>query len=75
VEVRTGDEPVVIETVEGTVRTRRGKAEHPNAVISGKPGPILGLLSGRIDLAEARRRGLVFQGDQKVLSRLVTPIG
>jgi DNA-binding HxlR family transcriptional regulator len=75
IEVRTGDEPVVIETVEGKVRTRRGKAEHPNAVIRGKPGPILGLLSGRLDLAAARRRGLVFSGDHKVLGRLVTPIG
>lgn len=75
IEVRTGDEPVVIETVGGMVRTRRGSVDHPDAVISGKPGPILGLLSGRLDLAAARQRGLHFSGNQKVLERLVTSIG
>lgn len=75
IEVRTGDEPVVIETVDGTVRTRRGTADHPDAVIGGQPGPILGLLSGRLALAEAKHRGLHFSGNQKVLKRLVTPIG
>ena len=71
--VRTGDEPVVIETVDGKVRTRRGVVERPDAVISGKPAAILGLLSGKLSLAEATRRGLEFSGDRKVLTRLVTP--
>jgi len=71
IEVRTGDEPMVIETVEGLVHTRRGKADRPDAILEGRPGLILGLLAGRFDLAEARRRGLTFKGVQKALTRVI----
>jgi DNA-binding HxlR family transcriptional regulator len=71
IEVRTGDEPLVIETVDGSVRTRRGTVDKPDATLEGRPGLILGLLAGRMDLAEARRRGLGFKGSQKVLGRLI----
>lgn len=71
VEVRTGDEPMVIETIDGKVRTRRGAVEHPDAVLTARPGVILGLLSGRLDIAEARRRGLEVSGNEKVLRRLI----
>lgn len=71
IEVRTGDEPMVIETVEGSVRTRRGTAEKPDAILEGRPGLILGLLAGRFDLAEARRRGLTFKGIQEALTRVI----
>lgn len=71
IEIRTGDEPMVAETAEGRVRTRRGTVEHPDAVLSARPGLILGLLSGRFDLQEARKRGLEFKGNQKALQRVV----
>src|SRR5690242_16591305 len=71
IEVRTGDEPMVIETSEGKVRTRRGTVENPDTVLEGKPGPILGLLSGKLDMAEAKQRGLVVRGSQKALRRVV----
>lgn len=71
IEVRTGDEPMTIETVDGGVRTRRGVVEKPDAVLEGRPGLILGLLAGRFDLAEARKRGLRFKGSQKVLTRVM----
>jgi len=71
IEVRTGDEPMVIETVEGKVRTRRGTVESPDAVLEGRPGPILGLLSGKLDMAEAKQRGLVVRGSQKALRRVI----
>jgi len=65
------DEPVVVETVDGAVRSRpSAPGETPDAVLSGSPHAILGLLSGQIDLAEARRRGLRAEGDVSVLSRL-----
>jgi DNA-binding HxlR family transcriptional regulator len=70
IEIRTGDEPMVVDTVEGKVRTRRGTAEHADAVLTGRPGLILGLLSGRFDLLEARKRGLDFKGSQKALRRV-----
>lgn len=71
IEVQTGDEPMVIETIEGKVRTRRGAVERPDAVLSGRPGLILGLLSGRLDLAEARNRGLELTGSERALHRVV----
>jgi len=71
IEVRTGDEPMVIETVDGTVRTRRGTVAKPDAVLEGRPGLILGLLAGRLDLPEARKRGLAFKGNQKALARVI----
>ncbi|HET9781511.1 MAG TPA: helix-turn-helix domain-containing protein [Candidatus Dormibacteraeota bacterium] len=70
VEVRTGDEPMVVETVEGKVRTRRGEVKSPDAVLTGRPGLILGLLSGRFDLAEAKSRGLELSGSEKAVARI-----
>ena len=71
IEIRTGDEPMVVETVEGKVRTRRGTTEKPDAVLAGRHGLILGLLSGRLDMAEAKKRGLEFHGSRKALQRIV----
>lgn len=71
IEIRTGDEPMVIETTDGNVRTRRGAVEKPDATLEGRPGLILGLLAGRFDLAEARKRGLEFKGSQKALHRVI----
>jgi len=75
VELRAGDgdgaDPVVVETVEGAVRARpAGAGEQPDAVLSGSPHAILGLLSGQIDVAEARRRGVRIDGEERVLARL-----
>ena len=47
IEVRTGDEPMVIETVDGRVVSRRGTGERPDAVLTGRPGLILGLFARR----------------------------
>jgi len=70
IQVRTGDEPVVIETSPEGVRARAGEAADPDATIAGPPGPILGLLTGRLSLAQARRNGLTFRGDDSVLDRV-----
>lgn len=71
IEVRTGDEPLVIETVDGKVRSRRGSAEKPDVVLEGRAGLVLGLFAGRLDLAEARRRGLSVKGNRKALARVI----
>lgn len=68
-EVRAGDEPLVIETVDGTVRTRVGSASSPDAVLTGPPELVVGVLTGRIDVADASA-GLKYEGDPKVLRRL-----
>ncbi len=68
-EVRAGDEPLVIEAVDGTVRTRVGSASSPDAVLTGPPELVVGVLIGRVDLADAPA-GLKYEGDPKVLRRL-----
>jgi DNA-binding HxlR family transcriptional regulator len=66
-----GDDPVIVETADGAVRTRPpAVGEDPDAVLSGPPHAILALLSGHIDLAEAKRRGLRIEGEERVLARL-----
>jgi DNA-binding HxlR family transcriptional regulator len=74
IELRTGEgaeDPVVVETVDGTVRARpAGQDESPDLLLSGSPHAILGLLSGQIDVTEARRRGLRVEGEESVLGRL-----
>ncbi len=71
VELQTGDQPVVVEAAGGEIRTHRGPVGRADLVISGHPTPILGVLAGRITLAEARRRGVHTRGDTKVLRRLL----
>jgi DNA-binding HxlR family transcriptional regulator len=70
VEVRTGDQPMVIETVEGAVRVHPGTAENPDAILSGPPPVIMDVLMRNLDLATARRRGVNFEGDPEALRRL-----
>jgi DNA-binding HxlR family transcriptional regulator len=70
IEVRSGDQPMTIETAGGAVRTRPGAAERPDAVLSGPPELVVAVLTGRLDLAEARARGLQYKGDPKTLRRV-----
>jgi hypothetical protein len=70
VEVRTGDQPVVIETLDGAVRVRPGTAAHPDAVLSGPPPLIMDVLIRDLDLSTARERGLDFEGDPEALRRV-----
>jgi len=70
IELRAGDEPMLLETAAGAVRVGRVKGERPDAVLTGPPDVIISLLAGRIDLATARRRRLRFEGDPSVLKRL-----
>jgi DNA-binding HxlR family transcriptional regulator len=69
-ELRTGEAPLLVEAGGGELHARPGPGTDPDAVLSGEPFPILALLSGRIDLAEARRRGVRLEGDERVLTRL-----
>jgi DNA-binding HxlR family transcriptional regulator len=69
-ELRAGDEPVTVETIDGGVRARPGPAASTHAVLTGAPELILGVLMGRIDLARARSAGLKYEGDPATLRRL-----
>ena len=70
IELRMGDDPMVIETVDGAIQARRGSAQPPDAVLTGSPRLTIGVLSGRLDLEDARRQGLALEGNPAVLSRV-----
>jgi DNA-binding HxlR family transcriptional regulator len=76
IELRTDGRPAVIEVSGGDVRTRLAGAgqpgvTRPDLVLSGPPRLILGLLSARITLDQARDRGLEVTGDTAVLARVL----
>lgn len=68
-ELRTGDQPIAVETDGGRVRARAGPAENPDATLTGPPQPIMGLLIGLLQLADAKARGVSFEGDAAILDR------
>jgi DNA-binding HxlR family transcriptional regulator len=70
IEVRTGDEPILIQAADGEVRARPGRASDPDATIIGPPPVVIDLISGELDLASARARGLKFTGDREALLRV-----
>jgi len=70
VELRTGDQPVVVETDDGAIRVHAGSAEHPDAVVTGDPEAVIGLLRGQFDLRAAKRQGVRVEGDTEALARV-----
>ncbi len=70
IEVRTGEEPIVIETADGGARIRPGAVEHPDAVLAGSPQLVLGVLGGALGLDAAESRGLRYEGDPETLWRV-----
>lgn len=70
VEIRTGDEVVTLESVDGVVSLRPGPAPAPDIVVSGRPDAIIGMLAGRVDVATAKQLGVSVVGDVRPLRRL-----
>lgn len=70
IEVRTGDQPAVIEVGGGEITTRLGTVPHPDLVLEGDGPAVLGVLSGMLSLADARHRGLRTEGAEDVLRRI-----
>jgi DNA-binding HxlR family transcriptional regulator len=78
IELGTGDRPIVLETRDGEIRSRLGPADAPDATLTGPPTPILGLLLGLHELADAEGQGVTYHGDPALLDRIdahVLPIG
>jgi DNA-binding HxlR family transcriptional regulator len=71
IEFRTGEDAVTVEIREGTVHTHPGAAENPDLILTGTPQLLVGVLTGRFNVATARARGLQTRGNAKILSRLV----
>jgi DNA-binding HxlR family transcriptional regulator len=77
IELQTGDQPLTIETRDGTIATRLGAATSPDVTLAGPPKQTMGLLLGLIELADATASGVSYQGDPAILDRLtahITPI-
>ena len=70
IQLLTGDQPILVETGDGTIHTRLGRAEDADATLTGQPRPILGLLLGLVELPDAQARGVEFQGDPTALDRI-----
>ena len=70
IEVRTGGQPAGIEVGGGEIRTRLGSVPSPDLVLEGDAPAILGLLTGLLTLADARKFGLRTEGSTAVLRRL-----
>ena len=70
VELQTGDQPIVLELRDGAIHTRLGSTEHPDATLTGAARPIMGVLLGLIDLADAQDSGVEYRGDPAVIERL-----
>ena len=68
--LQTADEPIVIEAHDGTIHTRLGPADRADVTLTGPPKPILGLLLGLLELADAKASGITYQGDPAVLERI-----
>src|SRR5947209_8012975 len=70
IELRTGDRPIVIETRGGTIHTRLGPADDPDARLDGPPRLIMGLFLGLLGLGDATANGVSYQGDAGLLQRI-----
>jgi DNA-binding HxlR family transcriptional regulator len=69
-ELRTGDQPIVLQAHDGTIRTQLGSVEKPDATLAGPPMPIMGLLLGLLELTDAKTRGVSIQGEPAILDRI-----
>ena len=71
IELRSGADPAVIEVSGGTVSVRVGSVPAPDLVITGRPQPILGLLTGHLSVPEVTALGVEISGDRGVLRRVL----
>jgi DNA-binding HxlR family transcriptional regulator len=69
-ELRTGDEPLLVEVAGGAITIRADTADQPDAVLSGPPETLLALLIGQMRLADAESHGARYLGDPRLLDRV-----
>lgn len=70
IEVRAGDDPLLLEVGGGAVGIRQGSAPDPEAMLTGAPQLVFGVLTGNLRLADARAAGLQYVGDSEILRRV-----
>ena len=69
-ELQTGDQPIAIELRDGAIQTHLGPSDNPDATLAGPARPIMGLLLGLLELADAKTQGISYQGDAALLDRI-----
>lgn len=72
-ELRTGDQPIIIEVANGEVHARVAAGSGADATLRGPPTPIMGLLIGFLDLPGAQAKGIEVDGDVAVIDRIRAP--
>ncbi len=70
VELRTGDQPIVIDARDGAVEIRLEPATDPDLTLTGEPRPVLGLVLGLLAAEEAGAAGVGHEGDPAALDRI-----
>jgi DNA-binding HxlR family transcriptional regulator len=70
IQLLAAGEEAVIELGDGEVRTRVGRAADPDLVLEGPPRAVLGVLTGMINIDQARTLGLTVAGRRDLLTRL-----
>jgi hypothetical protein len=70
-ELRIGDEPVVLESRDGEVNVSLGETADPDAALVGSERPVLGLLLGYLSLEQSGEEGVEVIGDRSVVERFV----
>jgi hypothetical protein len=72
IELRTGDQPIVLEARDGKVAARLGAPDEAgaDATITGEPRPVMGLLLGILGVRQAKAAGISFDGDPAILDRI-----
>jgi hypothetical protein len=58
IEVRCGERPMTVRSVEGRVHVEPGPAAAPDLVLTGPPDAVLGLFTHRLTVDDAKARGL-----------------
>ena len=61
---------MILNSAGGRVRLAPGRATMPDLVVSGPPDTVVGLIAGRIGLAQAQARGVSLVGDAGKLRQL-----
>jgi hypothetical protein len=72
VELRAGDQPIVLETRDGKLVTRLDPVGDAgaDATITGEARPVMGLLLGILGLGDAKSAGVSYVGDPAILERI-----
>jgi DNA-binding HxlR family transcriptional regulator len=71
IEIRAGDQTLVIEAAAGEVSMRLGADPDADAVLTASPPEVLSLMSGAVTLRQAVQRGMKVDGSRAAVERVL----